>query len=183
MASHGGAPMTPARAEGNDVHSPVPATERSIMPAMPDPQDTQGAEMLMLRNYVAELAGRHNTFVVDATTEFHNTHAKFQEVNAWSIGTDDKLGLVEKAMMSHDNDFGLVEKSLMDHNQRILSNESWVQAVSRDFTQEMPLVYKKAEALAEQVRLEVKGLEDRLGDFNDNVRAGVMDCLNLELVP
>ena len=58
-----------------------------------------------------------------------------------------------------------------------------MQAVSKDFTQEMPLVYKKAEALAEQVRLEVKGLEDRLGDFNDNVRAGVMDCLNFELVP
>ena len=56
MASHGDGPTTPARVPSQFRGDTPPASERATMPALPDPQGSQGEELLMLRNYTAELA-------------------------------------------------------------------------------------------------------------------------------
>ena len=85
------------------------------MPPMPEPCNTTGEELLQLRNFVAELAARHNSFVVDTTKDFYNTAATFERVSAWSVEADRKLACCESTFVGHD--------------QRIASNDVWLKSV------------------------------------------------------
>jgi len=123
----------------------------------------------MMRNYLAELAARHNNFVADTTKEFYITATKFQTVSKWSIGTDQKLSVTEQTFMAHD--------------QRIASNDVWLKSVCKDMTDQLTKMFKQAEGLALQVKADVSGLEDRLHDMDGAVRTTVIDCLNAELSP
>ena len=81
----------------------------------------------MMRNYLAELAARHNNFVADTTKEFYITATKFQTVSEWSIGTDQKLSVTEQTFMAHD--------------QRIASNDVWLKSVCKDMTDQLAKMF------------------------------------------
>ena len=93
------------------------------MPDMPDPASTIGEEMLMVRNYVAQMASRHNAFVGDVNLEFFNTAQAFVKILSYTVEVDRKLGVVEGTFAGHD--------------QRILSNDVWLKSVCQNMTEQL----------------------------------------------
>ena len=137
MANTPSGNVTPTR-EGQGPASP--ALANALMPDMLDPANSVGNELLMVRNYLAQLAGRHNKFVGDVNQEFFNTAQAFVKIQNYTLEVDRKLGVVEKTFSGHD--------------QRIVSNDVWLKSVCQEMTDQVAAMFKKGDELTAQVRKE-----------------------------
>ena len=91
----------------------------------------------MIRNFVAELAARHNSFVHDTTKEFFNMAGVFEQVQVWSAEADRKLSVCETTFASLE--------------QRVGSNDVWFKIVCHD-TADM---YKKFVEQTDELKAKV----------------------------
>jgi hypothetical protein len=62
------------------------------MPPMPDPQGELGPEVLMMRNYMAELSARHNALVADVSQEFKACAGQVAELRSDLQGMSNMFG-------------------------------------------------------------------------------------------
>ena len=147
----------------------------------------------MIRNFVAELAARHNSFVQDTTKEFFNMAGVFEQVQTWSVEADRKLTVCETTFVGHD--------------QRIGSNDVWLKTVCTDVGDHYKKFVEQTDELKAKVKEDIKGFDDRLHEvvsrealtnvmeelevrlkqaepaIKGTVRLNVLDCLNVELAP
>ena len=155
---------------------------------MPEPGNEMGAELLMLRNYVSELAARHNSMVTDVESEFRICGQRVVNLGESLNEVNRKLGITETTFLVHD--------------QRIQSCDTWIKAMGKDMADHVQDLIQKAKGITRDFKTDLKLVEeyvqevtlDRLDalernltglheGFHPEVNKQVVECLNAEQGP
>ena len=123
-----------------------PGANRATIAPMPDPSNEVGTELLMLRNYVSQLASRHNTMVTDVEGEFRLCGQRVMALEEGLNEANRKLNITEATFMAHD--------------QRIQSCDVWIKAMGRDMADHVSDLLQKAGNVSREVKSDLKLVEE-----------------------
>ena len=130
------------------------------MPPMPDPETELGPEVLMMRNYLAELSMRHNALVADVAQEFNACAGQVSAMRQEMADQQNKMTITETMLMEHQRKLAITETTFLGHNQRIRGCDQLLNATGKDMADQVTSIIKAAEEIKQQVKRDIRTIED-----------------------